>query len=83
MPKKEKKSIVDFIEESTVSPEKIDQAVNDIHQISSKKEKTYRVTVDTPEHLHKQLKKYLIDADMSLQSFYLQAVIEKFENLSK
>jgi hypothetical protein len=37
--------------------------------------------VDTPESLHRELKKAIIDESMDLKSFFLEAVREKYEKL--
>lgn len=87
MAKREKKSIVDLMSQGASSPEEeqLEKAVEKIHQIPTpkkvKKEKTIRVTVDTPESLHKQLKKIVVDEGTDLRAFYLQAVKEKCERL--
>lgn len=89
MAKRLKKSIVDLMSK-TPKPEDdlVEKGVAQIHGTSvspepekTKKEKTVRVTVDTPETLHKELKKIIIDQEMDLKTFYLQAVREKSERL--
>lgn len=78
-----KKTIADLMG-STLSEEKdMELAVKQIHDQAQKKirEKTVRVTVDTPESLHKSLKKIIIDHSMDLKTFFLEAVQEKYERM--
>jgi len=82
--KRNKKSIIDLMNKPAPESRILEEAVNKIHNIKSVPEtkgKTVRVTVDTPETLHKELKKLIIDQDMDLKSFFLDAVKEKCEKL--
>lgn len=84
MAKRQKKSIVDLMSKAPQpKPEILEEGVKKIHKAADKqktaekKEKTIRVTVDTPASLHKELKKIIIDEGVDLKTFYLQAVREK------
>ena len=82
MSKREKKSIVDLMNNSEIEEIQVEKAVEQIHKmVKPKKEKTVRVTVDTPESLHKNLKKLVIDESLDLKTFFLQAVEEKYERM--
>ncbi len=85
MSKIEKKSIVDLINSPAPEARQLERAVEKIHQSPSvlEKEKTVRVTVDTPESFHKELKRVIIDEAVDLKTFFLQAVREKLERLGK
>lgn len=82
--KRQKKSLVDLINKPAPESKILEEAVNKIHNLKPLPElrgKTVRVTIDTPEALHKELKKLIIDQDMDLKSFFLDAVKEKCEKL--
>lgn len=82
--KRQKKSIIDLMNKPAPESQMVEDAVNKIHNskpLSELKGKTVRVTIDTPEALHKELKKLIIDQDMDLKSFFLDAVKEKCEKL--
>ena len=86
MAKREKRSIVDLMDHPSPEIDQLEGAVEKIHQLEPaaakvEKEKTVRVTVDTPESLHKELKKAIIDESMDLKTFFLEAVREKYEKL--
>ncbi len=88
MAKREKRSIVDMIGQTPPAEmDLVEKGVEEIHSAKKvspkleKKEKLVRVTVDTPASLHKELKKIIVDEDMDLKTFYLQAVREKCERL--
>ena len=85
MAKREKRSIVDLMDHPSPAIDQLESAVEKIHQLEpaakAEKEKTVRVTVDTPESLHKELKKAIIDESMDLKTFFLEAVREKYEKL--
>lgn len=86
--KKQKRSIIDLMNSPAPQHEQVEAAVNKVHSIANlqtaqKKEKTVRVTIDTPESLHKALKKIIIDESVDLKTFFLQAVEEKLEKVRK
>lgn len=86
--KREKRSIVDLMTPSTPETDQVEAAVEKVHLLANltqvkKKEKTVRVTIDTPESLHKALKKIIIDESIDLRTFFLQAAEEKLEKLSQ
>lgn len=82
--KRKKRSIVDLMNQSTPENDQVEAAVEKVHLLASlpqlkKQEKTVRVTIDTPESLHKALKKLIIDESVNLKTFFLQAVTEKLD----
>lgn len=84
--KKQKRSIVDLMNHPTPEQEQVEAAVEKVHLLATlpnaiKKEKTVRISIDTPESLHKTLKKIIIDESLDLKTFFLQAVEEKLEKL--
>ncbi|MFM9947702.1 MAG: hypothetical protein ACKV1O_07165 [Saprospiraceae bacterium] len=84
MIKRQKKSIIDLMNKTAPESKILEEAVNKIHNIKPAMElkgKTVRVTIDTPEAMHKELKKLIIDQDMDLKSFFLNAVKEKCDKL--
>lgn len=84
MSKRDKKSIVDFVNQPTPDADQVDEAVKQIHkQPIGQSEKMVRVSVDTPESLHRELKKLVIDQGIGLKEFYLEAVVEKMKCLNE
>lgn len=75
-----KKSMIDLMDNTEPTIQNIDKVVKTIHQ--NPKEKLVKLTVATPESLHKQLKKIAIDEGTDLRRFFLQAVLEKCEKLN-
>lgn len=94
--KKNSPSLIDLMS-STTSTEDANRAVNRavdqihgkaevttpliVNEPKKKKIKMVRVSVDTPEDVHKELKKIIPDLDMDLKTFYLTAVREKCERM--
>jgi hypothetical protein len=82
MSRREKKKIADFLNQPTPEARQVEEAVKRIHQ-KQPGEKMVRVSVDTPEGLHRQLKKLMIDEGTDLKTFFLEAVAEKMERLDE
>ena len=75
---KEKKSMIDLIDQSEPNIPNFDKAVKTIHQTA--KERQVKTSVAIPESLHRELKKIAIDEGVDLRRFILQAVLDKCES---
>ena len=80
MSSRDKKSIVDLVNQTMPDTDQVNKAIKQIHKQSiGQSEKMVRVSVDTPESLHRELKKLVIDQGIGLKEFYLEAVVEKMK----
>lgn len=76
----------------SLSPEKIEQAVNKIHDNGKQpaaetpadsKEELVRFTLDIPKSMHREMKGHVLDIDKSLKEYILALVAEDLKKNKK